>query len=174
MLHTNTIQFWRQIEYDILAVFWNFCEIKCNKFIKFWCVPVKETSNNFNDANKSIIKTSFLKNRLSLVTFDDSAKLGATGAIVPYVSCAWRTHLADVPRAWRASCLKCSSCLTCLMPYVLRVSRALYFTCSCASRVSRTLIPHVSLALGFLLLIVLRGVRVLLLLSPLLFQVFQA
>ena len=72
----------------------------------------------------------------------ESAKLRTTRALMPYVPRALRALVPHVPRVICALALD-----------VPRASRASYLMCSCASLVLRTLLPHVSCALHFLVLL---------------------
>ena len=82
---------------------------------------------------------------------------------MPNVLFASHSWCHTCPRASSAMCYTCS-----------RASCASYLTSSRALRVLRTLVPHLSFALCFLVLLVLRAVCALLLLIPHLLQVFQA
>ena len=104
--------------------------------------------------------------RTSYLTFSRAPR--ALCYTCPTLSRASRASYRTCCRASRASCHAChrawrASCLTCLVLYVLLCSRALWPTCSRVSRVLRTLVPHVSFALPFHVLLLPRAVRFLLL-----------
>ena len=97
----------------------------------------------------------------------------ATSVSCHTCSRASRVLCHTCPLSWRASWHTCSRALRSSCPTFSRASRAPYLICSRTLRVLRTLAPHLSWALRFLLLLVPRAVCALLLLISHLLQVFQ-
>ena len=123
---------------------------------------------NFFHDNCLISKRNWLyiKRKIFVMTL---LNYSARRTLLPYVPSALRALVTHMPRALSVLVASVYRVLRPLVPYMLSC-----VTCFRASRVQRTLVPHVPCALRFLVILLPRASRSLLLLIPYLLQVLQA